>query len=106
MRKNNHESQYLDATLNFIKHRGSDHGMKLSAFVQGQLQLEEKALIHEELDLGCKTMKILEKKPNEHILRYWKDKIMHIKAYIKAGKFDIQIPKELNFMDQFEEEME
>lgn len=31
---------------------------------------------------------------------------MHIKAYIKAEKFDIQIPQALNFVEPFEEEME
>ena len=89
-----------------MKHRSSDHGLKLSKFVQGQLKLEEKALIVEELDLGCRAIKILEEKPNEHVLRYWKDKVLHIKAYIKAGKFDIATPKQLQFMDAFEEEMD
>ena len=30
LRKNNNETTYLDATLGFIKIRGSDHGMKLT----------------------------------------------------------------------------
>ena len=53
------------------------------------MKLEEKAILKEELDLGCKTLKMLEEKPNEHVLRYWKDKVANIKAYIKAGKHDI-----------------
>ena len=32
---------------------------------------------------------------DEHIVRYWKDKMLHIKAYIKVYNFDIKIPEQL-----------
>ena len=48
-------------------------------------------------------MSVIKGQPRDDICRYWKDKIKLIKAYIKAHKYDIAIPKQLNFEESDEE---
>ena len=43
---------------------------------------------------------------NQPVKRYWKEKIAQIKTYIKVHKYDIQIPKILQFEDSEDEMMD
>ena len=45
LKNKNYATKYMDATLDFVRQRGSDYGLTLSKFINNQMAMEEKDMI-------------------------------------------------------------
>ena len=87
LKSDNFDSEFLDATIDMAKTRGSTQGLPLANFVRTQLKHDQKQAVDDVLKRAKSALSSEERAPSRSIVnRYWEDKVRVVSAMSRKNK--------------------